>query len=669
MFFSRKIIRKRAVCAVLFLVCAGAVLCWAGEEPRLGKASGAEASERKFAGGTIYAVWGIAHAAQRTAFAGYQTFLDAELAGNRLREPGSACLRELVSSDYVFSETLEGWLRTRYDADGIFQMELRLRTTASWLQEKAGNASDPEEKTEAERFWVFRLFLLEDGSQYIVCGARGKSLQEDLPACIVCEDALRYYRMDPYLSGVREEGEPSSEEAWQDAFAQQTDEELEYWYREGKLYAVDRQAGTLSDVTEGPELCIAAFLEQQPPRAAQQLNMDRERAVQVEGLFPTDYFSLYDWRNYAACDLNSDGQMDYVVALYPKDYPPERRYADFSPYEHNAAYYASQFWLLLSDGEREYQRIPLSNSVEYPEEALVLVTIAFEREGLLRLEYFVGRSPWYTATLLFEYREPEKTGGGSYFYLVRSYYHNTQNALIGDAQNYGSLGILSYFGENPVRPFREGVQSVGRDLPVGEGKVLSFYWEHRYSSHNIWEEQMVNSQLWRREAELLRAAQKTFSQGDFVLSGDPVFWNSRIVSNEEDLCVGDPKTVVPNMVDRKTGEAVNVTELIGKEEFLRLFASYAYHYDTDKMRQDPLSEKERTALLDFLEENWDTADSLDVLTAFSGREICLQIAQTGLLIGVRGDSQYYLDYCHIDKEHFVGTPLWYYLAPEWMLDE
>lgn len=165
---------------------------------------------------------------------------------------------------------------------------------------------------------------------------------------------------------------------------------MEFWYTDGKLYAVGRQEEILTDVSDTKAICILAYLQLQPDRIASQLNMDETKAGQIEELIPEGYCLLYDWNDVAAYDLNKDGSMDYVMALYPEDYPEEKRYEDFSPYEHSSQYYASEFWLLLSNIEQGYIPIQLTYSIEYPpDDALVLTDISFVGDGILRLEYFV----------------------------------------------------------------------------------------------------------------------------------------------------------------------------------------------------------------------------------------------------------------------------------------
>ena len=153
--------------------------------------------------------------------------------------------------------------------------------------------------------------------------------------------------------------------------------------------------------------------------------------------------------------------------------------------------------------------------------------------------------------------------------------------------------------------------------------------------------------------------------------------NSHIVSQEMELDVWhgtrleemggeEPdlwRVSISIMLDRDTGELINVTDFIEKEEFLELFEHYAHK---GCAIHESLTRTERAQCMAILEEGWEEADSLDSLTAFDGKEISLQITQQGIVAGLRTEGAYRLTEYQIDKEHFMGTELWYYLAPEWM---
>lgn len=602
-------------------------------------------------------------AADRERYQRYIDRLDGALADSQFRQQNCSIYREEVYTVYTFGEGMYGWLLAAYDEQGIFLLD--------WLME-----TDLKEEEVLQRYC---LYLLEDGSQYFTYQTSGQGIEEDIPDYLVNEDALRYDRLDyVYDDGSDlEEKRREQEENWQERFDRTiTGETLEFWYMEGRLYAVDRQERIMTDMSETKAVCISAFLQLQPDRIAAKLKTDETTAAQIEQLIPEGYCLLGDWNDVAAYDLNEDGKMDYVAALYPEDYPEERRYADFSPYEYSSEYYASEFWLLLSDAEQGYRPVHLSYSIEYPrDDALYLTDISFVGEGILRLEYFIGRSPWCTAVLLFEPRLDSRTG--IYFYLLRSYFRESFGEMqIGDKESYGELGIEIYYYGN--FHYNEHAGSGTSDAPLRGDNTLD-YSNVRYRCDDIWKEGMLNSYIWLKENAIVEAAQDQFA-GNFWLRTDPIFWNSRIVSYETEFDVfhgtrleekeeEEPdlwRVSIPIMLDRDTGEFLYVTDFIAKEEFLELFERYAHK---GRATHQSLAEEEMEQCMSILEEGWEEADSLDSLTAFDWKEISLEITQQGVVVGLRTDLKHgtaYLTEYQIDKEHFMGTGLWYYLAPEWM---
>lgn len=589
--------------------------------------------------------------------------LDDALADSLSRQQNCSFYREEINTVYTFGSDMYGWLLAAYDEQSIFMMD--------WLMEV--------NTEEGKNYQRYRFYLLQDGSQYFTYQTSGQDIEEDVPDYLVNEDALRYYRLDyVYDDGSDlEEKRKMKEENWQEQFGRTiSGETLEFWYMEGKLYTVDRQKELLTDVSETKAICISAFLQLQPYRIAAELNIDEAKAIQIAQLIPEGYCLLKDWDDIAAYDLNEDGSMDYVVALYPEDHPEEKRYADFSPYEHSSEYYASEFWLLLSDAEQGYLPIHLTYSIEYPrEDTLYLTDISFVGEGILRLEYFIGRSPWRTAVLLFEPNLSKSNG--AFFYLLRSYYRELFGEIqIGDKESYGNLDMEIYYYGN--FHYNEHSSSGTSDAPLNSDNTLD-YSNVRYRCHDIWKEGMLNSHIWQRESDIVEAAQERFA-GEFQLRTEPVFWNSRIVSYETELNVWhgtrleskeeeEPRlwrVSIPIMLDRDTGDFLHVTDFIAEEDFLELFRRYAHKGNAT---HQSLTEEERVQCMTILEEGWEKADSLDSLTAFDWKEISLQITQQGVVVGLRTDLKYGtsgLTKYQIDKEHFMGTGLWYYLAPEWM---
>ena len=263
-----------------------------------------------------------AHAlpADKERYQMYIDRLDTALADSRSRQQDSSLYRENIRSIYTFSDGIVGWLLAAYDEQGIFMV--------NWLME-----CGTEEEAIYQRY---HLFLFDDGSD---------------------------------LEAKRKE----AEEIWQEGFDRTiSGETLEFWYMDEKLYAIDRQEETFTDVSETEAICISTFLQLLPDRIAPELNIDETKAARAEELIPEGYCMLQDsWDNIAACDLNEDGIMDYVMVLCPE----ETRYEEMDSYaSHHPQYYASKLWLFLSDPDEGYLCVPMTDSIDYPRESVLTLT-------------------------------------------------------------------------------------------------------------------------------------------------------------------------------------------------------------------------------------------------------------------------------------------------------
>lgn len=597
-------------------------------------------------------------AEQKQLFDIYIEQIDQLLEESRELENECNTYREFVGSIYLFSKAYSGGLQAFYDENGIvsYQMALTL---------------EDESKNDKQKYICYPL---SDGSFWFTYETT-REIEKDLPDYTVNEDVLRYMRLDYIyddgsvdLSEVKVEREQNLQQILTEKINGQV---LEFWCSDEKVYQIDRENGIFIDATEGGEFYIASFLKQQQNHMIQQFNVDETVLDEVEKWKPEGYCLLGDWNEIAVCDVNHDGFMDYVMALYPKDYKEERRYADNSPYEKSSQYYAAGFWLILSNGAEDYKQIQLSDSVEYWETALVLVEVSFIEDGILELEYFIGRSPWSNAVLWFKYSEEDQN-----FYIFRSYYRQfEEEMLIGDEDNYGKLSLYAYFGW-PLH-YYEGIWDSDDDIPLNEGNQLGYYSDSfQYRCDNPILEHRINSLIWKSEYDLLQQIQEKCSNVslDLSLIAEPLFYNQKLVSgnmefygsgksieNNSDIRVGGDGQEIPIMLDKQTGEYVKVTELIDKEEFMQIFHAWA----DENSGSDGITIIERMRCDIVIEQAWEKADALSNCIAEDDEILLLQITQEGVRMGVWINSEIKMCYYMIDKEYFIGTYLWDYLKPEW----
>lgn len=398
---------------------------------------------------------------------------------------------------------------------------------------------------------------------------------------------------------------------------------------------------------------------QQLKRINCQLAVSKDSLDEIERYKPEGYSLLWgknSWTDIAVSDLNHDGRNDYVAVLYPGDHEKVQKYEGFSPYENTPEYYASGFWLFLSSEDGGYDPISLSNSIEYWEDELDLIEVTFVDDGILQLEYFVGRSPFSNALLQFRYDEEKQD-----FYIFCSYYRDSYHdaILIGDVDNYGSTVMCSYFAW--PQHYNEGIWESVDDVPMQDGSWLGYYSSSfQYRCENLVEEHHINSLIWEKEYELIRTVEQHYPspEADIHMVSRPVFYGRRLVSGQVGLYgFGSKNILIPIMVDKQNGEYVTVTGLLEKEEFLQIFDDWS----EDVLSQDEAAAKLRERCRTVIGSCWEKADSVETYFGRKDEILFLRIVQEGIRVGVWSDADERMKYFIMDKEYFWGTKVWDFL--------
>lgn len=564
--------------------------------------------------------------------------LEELLLKNREQEQNGEIYQELISSIYIFSKSYSGGTQASYTEEGLtaFQMVIEDGDTAKKQR--------------------YDCRMLADGSLWFTYQTESEA-EKDLPDYVVNEDVLRYSRGD--CVDVEEEKQRRRQEV-ERYMAEKTGGEVrEFWCDQDQIYQVNRKDEILIDVTEERESCVAEFLREQLKRINCQLAVSKDSLEAIERYKPEGYSLLWgknSWTDIAVSDLNHDGRNDYVAVLYPDDHEKVQKYEGFSPYENTPEYYASGFWLFLSSEDGGYDRISLSNSIEYWEDALDLIEVVFVDDGILQLEYFVGRSPFSNALLRFRYDEEKQD-----FYIFRSYYRDSYHdaILIGDADNYGSTAMRSYFAW--PQHYNEGIWESVDGVPMQDGSWLGYYSSSfQYRCENLVEEHHINSLIWEKEYELVRTVERHYPspEPDIHMVSRPVFYGSRLVSGQVGLYgFGSKNILIPIMVDKQNGEYVTVTGLLEKEEFLQIFEDWS----KDALSQDEAAAKLRERCRTVIGSSWEKADSVETYFGKKNEILFLQIVQEGIRVGVWSDADERMKYFIMDKEYFWGTKVWDFL--------
>lgn len=573
--------------------------------------------------------------------------LEDMLSENRRLDEDSGWYQEEVSTIYMFSEAYDGVLQAGFDEDGMHVFELAVTN---------------KDLGERQRY---ECRLLSDGSMWFTYQTESVC-EKDLPDYIVNEDALRCSRVDyVYDDGgtdLEERKELRRQEA-EEYLAKETGGEMqEFWCSGDLMYRIDRKEGRFVDVTADKESCIADFLRGQIRRISCQLRVSEVSLEIVEQYKPEGYSLLNTWNNIAVSDLNHDGRMDYVAVLYPDDYEEEKRYTDWSPYELSSQYYAASFWLLLSAEDGGYEQISLSYGIEYWDTALVLTEVTFVDEGVLQLEYFVGRSPFTNALLRFQYDEEDKN-----FYMLCSYYRDSfdDSLLTGGVENYGRISMLQYFGGSRQN-YCEGNWQSADDVLMRDGTVLSSYSDSfQYACENLLEEHYINSLIWEKEYELLQVFGQHYSDGkrSVIMDADPVFYNSRLVSGQVELSYYgdhglDQRIEMAIMVDKQSGEYATVTGFLQKEEFMQIFDEWS----DDALTHGYITSEEKEQCGEAIEKGWGKADTPENCFGDEDEFLSFLIVQEGVRMGVKRQEKWQVNHYIIEKEYFWGTEVWDYFG-------
>lgn len=574
------------------------------------------------------------------------------LAENRGQKNDDGIYREEINTIYMFSESVYGVLRAEYGEDktNAFQMVMR-----------------DGEKSEKHRY---ECRLLSDGSLWFSFQTESKS-ERDLPDYVVNEDVLRYSRADHVYDDGQTDMEEEKEHRRQEIeqyLGEDIDGEVqEFWYGRDFLYRIDREEELFVDSAEDKERFIAEFLRGQAGRIDCQLPVSEASLDILEKYKPAGYCLLHGkdgWDDIAVSDLNHDGRMDYIAALYPDDHEKERRFADEGdPYELSSEYYASEFWMLLSTEDGGYEQIRLSDSIEYWDTALVLTEVTFVDEGILQLEYFVGRSPFTNALLRFQYDEEYKD-----FYILHSYYreYGYDSLLIGDMENYGRTDMSRYFSGR--QNYCEGDWWSSEDMIMPDGtEVWHFQDKFQYYCENQLMEHRINSLVWEREYELIRALKEHCPDKDFRVSigACPYFYNERLVSVEVTLDDDSERgtkirTWMSVMVDKQSGEYVAVTELLEKDEFIQIFTDWS----DDALSRGAVTAEERDRGRQTIEKCWENADTVEGCAEEKEESMSLIMVQEGVLVSMWSKDDPTPECYVVEKEYFRGTEVWDYLRTQ-----
>lgn len=483
------------------------------------------------------------------------------------------------------------------------------------------------------------------GIVYMSC-RETKAAEEDIPEYEVCREVLNYRKLSRY--GVE------TDSIWEESineYVEKIEGEIkEYCIVDHTVFQIDREGKRLLDVTGQLDIYMVKWLEYEAERVSYGMKVTPEAAERVGELLP-DGYSLKGEDYVAVCDLNHDGTEDYVaIAGY-----------ETVAYE-GYTFTSGDMWMFLSDGTGGYNRKLMVTG-------LYNCSLTFIADGVLMcqnragLESY-GPSPWKTDYFVYD-------RGDEDFYISQAWQCKESSVLMESRETIGEIVIGDYYryGLNynglssswDIRKYRTFLE---------EGNDISFTDNACYKDVDQEKERFVNDEIFRLENILSEGLKFYFSEMDYIMiSTDIKYLSPRIFSGG---IRGDVKLeaehipyYLPIIMDVENGEILDITEIISKEEMLRICRLGM----KDRWR-NALPEEEAERVLSLIEEEYENAcrvtSSGEVLLSMNERRISFFVTAWGIQMwGNDGDGEINV---RLDKAYFFDTSLWHYMKPEFQED-
>lgn len=492
--------------------------------------------------------------------------------------------------------------------------------------------------SEADEIWEYGYYEERYyDMQYITCRKTGAK-EGDVPEYQLCEEVLSHWEAS---------GSDETEWAeWLDEYGQVTDGEImEYCVVDNHVYRIDREKKQFHDVTGQAESYMVQWLQYEKEKAYYGMKVTDEAVEKVKELIPDGYRLKWE-TDIAVCDLNHDGEDDYVVSIYDPEYMTEEEF-----------YYALEdLWLFLSDGNGGYTKKQLA------EDDLKCYQLQFVGDGVLMCENIAGMG-WYGRPLRRDYFLYDDATEN--FYLDKVCQCELfSGILIEDRTSLESLRIDTYWGrgdedisrgEKPIFYYYVYPED-GREVQFGSGVI--------YRNADKEMEKTVNDKVFEMELAAAESLLREFDE-DIRINSCLKYLNPHVYSGYIEGTVrkkeGYVQYYVPAIIDLESGEFLDITGLISKEELIRICQKGM----KDKYCNE-LSEEEMERGISLIEDKYEDAfrvtSSGEFILTTEDTWIYFEITSWGVWVTGEddaGDIQFMLD-----KEYFIDTPLWKYMEPK-----
>ena len=425
-----------------------------------------------------------------------------------------------------------------------------------------------------------------------------------------------------------------------------TDGEVtEYCVVDNHVYRIDRENKQFHDVTGQTESYMVQWLQYEKERAYYGMKVTDEAVEKVKGLIPDGYRLKWE-TDIAVCDLNHDGEDDYVASIYDPKYMTEDEF-----------YYAAEdLWLFLSDGDGRYIKKQLV------EDDLKCLKLQFVGDGVLMCENMFGME---------KYGEPVRRDYFLYDDATENFYLDKvcqcelySGILIEDRTTLESLRIDTYYrsgrSENISRGWAAGFYNVYPE----DGREAEFDKDVIYRNADKEMEKKVNDKAFEMELAAAECLLREFDE-DIRINSCLKYLNPHIYGGYIEGTVrkkeGYVQYYVPVIIDLESGEFLDITDLISKEELIGICQKGM----NDKYRNE-LSEEETERGIRLIEDKYEDAfrvtSSGELIMTTEESWICLEITSWGVQVTGEDDAGGITFW--LDKEYFIDTPLWHYMEPD-----
>ena len=494
--------------------------------------------------------------------------------------------------------------------------------------------------SEVDEIWEYSYFESDySDMKYIACRKEGAK-EGDVPEYQLCEEILYHGK----VSGS--DYDEAEWVEWLDEYGQEIEGEVtEYCVIDNHVYRIDREKEQFHDVTGQTESCMAQWLQREKEKAYYGMQITSETVEKVNELIP-DGYRLKSETNVAVCDLNHDGKNDYVVSIYDPVTMSEDEYYDA----------AEDMWMFLSGENGEYIKKRLVK------DRLYCYDLRFVADGVLVCENLleVDNYGYPMQKDYFFYDDAMEE-----FYIDRvCQCERNSSVLIEDRTTLENLTIDTYYSSGTRENISNGWAAISSyNVYTEEGRKVEFNSDVIYRNADKEMEKTVNDTIFELE---LAVAESLLREGDedIRITASLNYLNPHIYAGCIEGTVwkkdGYAEYNIPIMIDLESGELLDITDLISKEDFIMICKKGM----KDRYRNE-LSEEDRERGISLLEKEYESA-----LRVTSAGELILTTEDTWIYFGITSwgvwivgkDDAGELEFM-LDKEYFTDTPLWHYMEP------